>query len=122
MLLASFNAAGNDTDRLSVLKRSNAMYEQSLTDKAVSRRSKLSEGGLLDRALMELQAPSSKKSRSAALKETRAFLDQFSSTVQYFQQLDDSSHLRTARPFGRDCSRLHSTVEQRRRQPIGEAH
>ena len=87
---AEFKAAGSDDERLGVLKRSNAIYEKSLTDKAVSRRSKLSEGGLLDRALMELQAPSSKKARSAALKETRAFLDKFASSVAYFQQLDSS--------------------------------
>lgn len=89
-VVGEFKAAGSDDDRLGVLKRSNALYEKTLTDKAVSRRSKLSEGGLLDRALMELQAPSSKKARSAALKETRAFLDKFASSVAYFQQLDSS--------------------------------
>ena len=89
-VVGEFKAAGSDDERLGVLKRSNAIYEKSLTDKAVSRRSKLSEGGLLDRALMELQAPSSKKARSAALKETRAFLDKFASSVAYFQQLDSS--------------------------------
>ena len=89
-VVGEFKAAGSDDERLGVLKRSNALYEKSLTDKAVSRRSKLSEGGLLDRALMELQAPSSKKARSAALKETRAFLDKFASSVAYFQQLDSS--------------------------------
>ena len=124
-VVGEFNAAGNDTDRLSVLKRSNAMYEQALTDKAVSRRSKLSEGGLLDRALMELQAPSSKKSRSAALKETRAFLDQFSSTVQYFQQLDDS---RTYEPLGlleevvRDYIQPLNSVDASQMEKRIEAH
>ena len=39
---------------------------------------------------MELQAPSSKKARSAVLKETRAFLDKFASSVAYFQQIDSS--------------------------------
>lgn len=90
-VVGEFNAAGSDSDRLGVLKRANALYERQLTDKAVSRRSKLAEGGILDRALMELQAPSSKKARSAGLKETRAFLDKFESTVQYFQQLNDST-------------------------------
>lgn len=96
-IVGEFKAAGSDDERLGVLKRSNALYEKSLTDKAVSRRSKLSEGGLLDRALMELQAPSSKKARSAALKETRAFLEKFASSVQYFQQLDST---RTVEPLG----------------------
>lgn len=90
-VVGEFNAADSDTERLGVLKRANALYERQLTDKAVSRRSKLADGGLLNRALMELQAPSSKKARSAALKETRAFLEKFESTVQYFQQLNDST-------------------------------
>ena len=89
-IISEFNAAGSDEERLGVLKRSNALYEKTLTDKAVSRRSKLADGGLLDRALMELQAPSSKKARSAALKETRAFLDKFASSVAYFQQIDST--------------------------------
>lgn len=89
-IVNEFNAAGSDEERLGVLKRSNALYEKTLTDKAVSRRSKLADGGLLDRALMELQAPSSKKARSAALKETRAFLDKFASSVAYFQQIDST--------------------------------
>ena len=96
-VIGEFKAARSDDERLSVLKRSNAVYEKALTDKAVSRRSKLSDGGLLERALMELQAPSSKKARSAALKETKAFLEKFSSTVQYFQQLNDSQ---TVDPLG----------------------
>ena len=90
-VVGEFNAAGSDNERLGVLKRANALYERQLTDKAVSRRSKLADGGLLNRALMELQAPSSKKARSAALKETRAFLEKFESTVQYFQQLNDGT-------------------------------
>jgi hypothetical protein len=89
-VVGEFKAAGSDDERLGVLKRANALYEKSLTDKAVSRRSKLADGGVLDRALMELQAPSSKKARSTALKETRAFLDKFASSVAYFQQLDST--------------------------------
>lgn len=96
-VVGEFKAAGSDNERLGVLKRSNSVYEKALTDKAVSRRSKLAEGGLLDRALVELQAPSSKKARSAALKETRAFLEKFASSVQYFQQLDST---RTVEPLG----------------------
>lgn len=83
------NAASTDSERLNILKRANAIYEQGLTERSVSRRSKLSSNGQLDRALMELQAPSSKKSRAAGLKETRNFLDKFESSVQYYQQLNE---------------------------------
>ena len=81
--------AASDDHRLNILKRANTLYEQSLTEKAISRRSKLTEAGVLDRALMELQAPTSKKSRAASVKETRAFLEKFNTTVQYYQQLNE---------------------------------
>ena len=87
------NAASTDSERLNILKRANAIYEQGLTERSVSRRSKLSSNSMLDRALMELQAPSSKKSRAAGLKETRSFLDKFQSSVQYFQQLNEEREI-----------------------------
>ena len=85
-------AAPSDSHRLNILKRANGIYEKALTEKAISRRSQLADAGVLDRALMELQAPT-KKSRSAAVKETKAFLDKFGSTVQYFQQLNEERPL-----------------------------
>ena len=124
-VVGEFKAAGSDDERLGVLKRSNALYEKSLTDKAVSRRSKLSEGGLLDRALMELQAPSSKKARSAVLKETRAFLEKFASSVQYFQQLDST---RTVEALGlleelvRDYIQPLNSVDASQMETRIEAH
>ena len=87
------NAASTDSERLNILKRANAIYEQGLTERSVSRRSKLSSNSMLDRALMELQAPSSKKSRAAGVKETRSFLDKFQSSVQYFQQLNEERQI-----------------------------
>ena len=87
------NAASTDSERLNILKRANAIYEQGLTERSVSRRSKLSSNSMLDRALMELQAPSSKKSRAAGVKETRSFLDKFQSSVQYFQQLNEEREI-----------------------------
>lgn len=92
-IVSQVNAASTDDERLNILKRSNAIYEQGLTERSISRRSKLSSNGQLDRALMELQAPSSKKSRAAGLKETRAFLDKFESSVQYFQQLNEERNI-----------------------------
>jgi hypothetical protein len=85
-------AAPSDSHRLNILKRANGIYEKALTEKAISRRSQLADAGVLDRALMELQAPT-KKSRSAAVKETKAFLEKFGSTVQYFQQLNEERPL-----------------------------
>lgn len=85
-------AAPSDSHRLNILKRANGIYEKALTEKAISRRSQLTDAGVLDRALMELQAPT-KKSRSAAVKETKAFLEKFGSTVQYFQQLNEDRPL-----------------------------
>lgn len=92
-LVNQVQAAASDDERLGVLKRSNTVYEQSLTDKAVSRRSKLAVAGTLERAMTELQAPSSKKSRAAGLKETRQFLDKFATSVQYWQQLNEDKQV-----------------------------
>ena len=85
------NNASTDDERLNILKRSNAQYEQSLTSRAVTRRSKLTESGLLDRALVELQAPAKKASR--AVKEARAFLEKFDTTVQYYQQVNEGQEV-----------------------------
>ena len=85
------NNASTDDERLNILKRSNAQYEQSLTSRAVTRRSKLTDSGLLDRALVELQAPAKKASR--AVKEARAFLEKFDTTVQYYQQVNEGQNV-----------------------------
>ena len=92
-LVNQVNSAATDADRLNILKRANSIYETALTERSVSRRSKLSDNGQLDRAMMELQAPSSKKSRAAGLKETRAFLEKFNASVQYAQQLNEERNI-----------------------------